>query len=102
MKSSSYNRVHIPVDRRHLLFQSLASIFISGKGVDSIAARERAKRNTNDIPVNKYAGINYDGDGDEIFHDTLDILFSTKSRPSPVVGPVRRAIFRGLVKPWQF
>lgn len=105
-KSSSYTRVRTPADRRRLIFQSLASAAISDTVINPTTAYERAKQNANDFPPDYawkvYAGVNYDEDGDEIFHDMLDVLFAVQTQPNPLIRPVRRNMFRDVVKSWPF
>lgn len=92
-------------DIRRLLFQSLAT-GRDGKNVefDDRLAREQAQKRALPLPEaqkkecgREYYGVNYDDDGDEMFHDLLDVLYFSQGRLVDNVG-VPRDAFRPLAK----
>lgn len=94
-KGGSFTRSRTPADRRRLLFQSLASTTTQDKLYDPVAARERAEENSKDTAA--YAVVNHDEDGDEMFHDMLDVLCAVQPEHRPL-APIHRNAFRRVVK----
>ncbi|EFR01686.1 hypothetical protein MGYG_04689 [Nannizzia gypsea CBS 118893] len=91
-------------DHRRAIFQSLAT---SRDGVTlpynrqewTDKARERAYQFDKSCRFRlEYAAVNCDEDGDEMYHDILDILFSSQIETHPSFAPVARDSFRPLAK----
>lgn len=108
----SLSRSRTAADHRRLLFQSLA-ITTLGASSDPVAsgkiahadanpeAREdRAARNATEglDPHQDWPVVNRDGDGDEIFHDLLEVLYATQPRGPVWLAPVDRDGFRWVAK----
>ncbi|KAK7936057.1 hypothetical protein PG985_001552 [Apiospora marii] len=100
----SLSRSRTPADHRRLLFQSLATTTLSlspvGKTADSEAREDRAARNATEglAPHQDWPVLNRDGDGDEIFHDLLEVLYATQPRGPVWLAPVDRDGFRWVAK----
>ncbi|CAI6085661.1 unnamed protein product [Clonostachys chloroleuca] len=74
----SRGRARTPADERRLLFQSLATATHDGAR-DADTDRQRATRNAFSMPEPDFEEMewlhsNYCDDGDEMFHDVLDVL----------------------------
>ncbi|CAH0044969.1 unnamed protein product [Clonostachys solani] len=101
---SNRGRARTPADERRLLFQSLATVTHDGTH-DPDGDRQRAARNAFFMPEPHYQDMdwldtNYCDDGDEMFHDVLDVLFlfqydEDKFYP---LGNVQREDFRATAK----
>ncbi|KAL1608210.1 hypothetical protein SLS60_003149 [Paraconiothyrium brasiliense] len=76
--TGTHGRARTPADHRRLLFQSLAthSLSTANNTINEAARRRYARRNAFDVEerVRDYASINRDDDGDEMYHDLLDVL----------------------------
>ncbi|KAH7128204.1 hypothetical protein B0J11DRAFT_483916 [Dendryphion nanum] len=104
--SSNFTRSRSPADHRRLLFQSLAEIDGKLAPFDEEFAFSEAHRRAFDFPdalewysAVDWASTNYDYDGDELYHDLLDILHSTHPRrDNPPLAPIHREAFRHLGK----
>lgn len=92
-------------DIRRLLFQSLATSRDGKKVVfDDELARDQARERALAFPEaqrpenrRQYYRVNYDDDGDEMFHDLLDVLYFSQGRCVDKYG-VPRDAFRPLAK----
>lgn len=77
--ASNLSRTRTPADHRRLIFQALASTHEADKiPFNETEARRLAEENAFEVEehVKCFAVTNYDNDGDEMFHDVLDILFA--------------------------
>ncbi|VUC29360.1 unnamed protein product [Clonostachys rosea] len=91
-------------DHRRLLFQSLARTAHMPEQDDSAEARKRAARNSySGIPPADASAdrlsVNYDEDGDEIYHDVLDTLHAARvdlARPRDSFREDAKVLARGL------
>ncbi|KAK7189997.1 hypothetical protein DPSP01_006297 [Paraphaeosphaeria sporulosa] len=75
----NHGRTRTRADQRRLLFQSLATCSVSkedpAESADEDARRRYAHRNAFDVKHDEdYARVNRDDDGDEMYHDLLDVL----------------------------
>ncbi|KAK9783799.1 hypothetical protein SCAR479_00358 [Seiridium cardinale] len=98
---NSFSRLRIAADHRRLLFQSLATTTYDGP-YDPVKARQRATRNAYFVTNPAYdrlewPSVNSDNDGDEMYHDVLDILHATQPRIASIVE-VKRDKFRNCAK----
>ncbi|KAI1457604.1 hypothetical protein F4805DRAFT_166801 [Annulohypoxylon moriforme] len=89
-------------DHRRLLFQSLATT-THNEAYDPVEAQRRAALNAQFEPDPFYQNpdwlfINRDDDGDEMFHDVLDVLHTTQPGISFPYGTVPRDDFREYAK----
>ena len=105
--SSNYARSRSAAGQRRLLFQTLAtSVDRTSLPIDDELVRSEAGRRAFDFPdageptsLSNFAATNYGDDGDEIFHNVLDILYLTRPlRDSPSTAPVHRDAFWPLEK----
>ena len=105
-EESIATRTRAPADTRRLIFQSLATTH-DGKKLpfDAEFARMQAERMAFDFASvldgdswKVYAKTNYDEDGDEIFHDLLDVLYVVSQPPQVGWGGVPRDGFREFAK----
>ncbi|KAK2831982.1 hypothetical protein FQN49_006972 [Arthroderma sp. PD_2] len=101
---SNFCRGRTPADYRRAIFQSLAT---SRDGIglpyDEEEWKKQAKRRAYQFDRSEashieFAGINCDEDGDEMYHDVLDILYSSQIEIHPCLAPVYRDRFRPLAK----
>ncbi|KAH8893858.1 hypothetical protein GQ53DRAFT_859825 [Thozetella sp. PMI_491] len=97
--SGNYSRERTLADIRRLVFQGLAC---HGPGLaahNEAHWTAKAQQRATEQGVNEDAVlVNRDGDGDEIYHDLLDFLFSTQPEKSPWYAPCHRDGFRGFAK----
>ena len=98
-------RERSPADHRRLMFQSLATHYQGRLPLfDRAFAKELAAKNARDLPPEYRGGpvededVNFDSDGDEMFHDVLDFLASTMPDVPPNYAEPRRDSFRDLAK----
>jgi hypothetical protein len=98
-------RERSPADHRRIIFQSLANSYPdSFPSFDRVSAMELAAKNARDFPPEYRGGpiddkdVNFDGDGDELFHDVLDFLASTMPYVPPTYAEPHRDSFRDLAK----
>lgn len=105
MDSWNYSRERTPADMRRLVFQGLAvpALPVGLPSFDdshwTAKAQQRAVDFENQHGLNEdVAVVNRDGDGDEIYHDMLDFLFSSQPEKSPWYAPCHRDGFRGFGK----
>lgn len=96
----THGRVRTRADHRRLLFQSLASrsSSIADSPANEAARRRYARRNAFDVDERDedYANNNRDDDGDEMYHDLLDVLEKNAPENYPYGAP--RDSFRPLAK----
>lgn len=98
-REGNYCRGRTPADHRRLLFQSLATYRDSrNTPLDVKKWRHQAERRAFELPDSRHAGINCDEDGDEMYHDVLDVVFSTQPIVSEALAPVERDEFRSIAK----
>jgi hypothetical protein len=107
-EAGSLSRARTAADHRRLIFQSLATATTTPLTEPHDKAEERARRNAFDMSPEKdsqfssrrdFASVNYDADGDEMFHDVLDVLYLTLLRPGGLgLAPIRRDGFRAVTK----
>jgi hypothetical protein len=71
------------VDHHRLIFQSLATAIHDNSSYNNPELSRSSK---------------HDGDGDEIYHDLLDVLYSTQEIKHPGVSPVHRETLRSVAK----
>ncbi|CAH0018613.1 unnamed protein product [Clonostachys rhizophaga] len=103
------SRRRTAADHRRLLFQSLARMAYMPEQDDSAEAQKRAARNSYSgiLPADVSAdrlSVNYDEDGDEIYHDVLDALHAAQplrgqadlGRPRDSFREEAQALTRGL------
>ncbi|KAI0887347.1 uncharacterized protein GGS22DRAFT_156833 [Annulohypoxylon maeteangense] len=96
------SRSRTVADHRRLLFQSLATTTHSGS-FDPIETQKRAIYNAHFEPDAFYGNsdwlfVNRDDDGDEIYHDVLDVLHTIQPEPNYPYAGVRRDGFREFAK----
>ncbi|KAK4452545.1 hypothetical protein QBC34DRAFT_455322 [Podospora aff. communis PSN243] len=97
----NFSRVRTLADHRRLIFQGFASRHGSPFYEASIA-RKLAARNAFDCHdriehVADLCAMNYDDGGDEIFHDLLEILYSSQDQMlNPCIAPATKDAFRPL------
>ncbi|PYH43527.1 uncharacterized protein BP01DRAFT_100140 [Aspergillus saccharolyticus JOP 1030-1] len=109
-EQSNLTRRRTRADFRRLVFQGLASGVVpkTAEQEESREARERerehARRNAFDIPSAEddpvqleFCAVNYDEDGDEMFHDVLDVLYNVQDKKVWEAG-VMRAGWREVAK----
>lgn len=100
----TFSRTRTAADHRRTIFQSLASPRVeSNPDFQSHVWEELAKENALDVSYYDESDlplvINRDADGDELFHDILDVVFwAQPHHVPPLYGPSRREAFRESVK----
>ncbi|KAK7963600.1 hypothetical protein PG996_008705 [Apiospora saccharicola] len=98
------SRSRTAADHRRLLFQSLATTTLSPSGntadTDAEARENRAARNATEglDPYQDWPVVNRDADGDEIFHDLLEVLYATQPKGPVWLASVDRDGFRWVAK----
>ncbi|KAK8065147.1 hypothetical protein PG997_011894 [Apiospora hydei] len=101
-RGGNLSRSRTEADHRRLLFQSLATATLGtpAEELESDAALDRAARNAieDPSPYQNWPVINHDGDGDEIFHDLLEVLYATQPRGPIWLAPVGMDGFRWVAK----
>ncbi|KAI1212924.1 uncharacterized protein F4807DRAFT_412124 [Annulohypoxylon truncatum] len=100
--AGSSARSRTVADHRRLLFQSLATATHNGS-YDPAEAQERAIYNAHFEPDAFYDNpdwlfVNRDDDGDEMYHDVLDVLHECQPEPNYPYGGVPRDGFREFAK----
>lgn len=98
----NFSRLRTKADHRRLIFQSLASKTLHNQKYDPQSARQLAIRNAFlDIDWEGHLDLcatNHDDDGDEIYHDLLDVLYSTQIIKHPWLAGIPRDSFRPVAK----
>ncbi|KAI2469270.1 hypothetical protein F4781DRAFT_395257 [Annulohypoxylon bovei var. microspora] len=100
--AGSSARSRTVADHRRLLFQSLATT-THDRPYDPVEACQRATYNAHFESDAFYANpdwlfVNHDDDGDEMYHDVLDVLHATQPEPNYPYAGVQRDAFRELAK----
>ncbi|OKL57149.1 hypothetical protein UA08_07633 [Talaromyces atroroseus] len=101
IEESNFSRMRTRADHRRLIFQSLASTTCHSQPYDPESARQLALRNALDTDWEGHLDLcatNHDDDGDEIYHDLLDVLYSTQIVKHAGLAPVPRDAFRPIAK----
>ena len=100
IEQGGWSRMRTDADHRRLLFQSLASLYSPEPHYDTEAARKLALRNALDVDEfwQDIAVCNHDPDGDEIYHDLLDVLYSSQEIKHELIAGVHRNGFRAIAK----
>lgn len=100
IEEGSDSRLRTKADHRRLIFQSLASathtIPYDYENARKMALHEAFQADWE--PHLDFCSLNHDDDGDEIYHDLLDILYSTQEEKSPWLATVPRDAFRPVAK----
>lgn len=106
----SYSRRRTSGDMRRLVFQGLSDFFASHASSTSVdlptfdeelwssAARARSLEGMDDDEDEEEPVVNRDEDGDEIYHDIIDVLYATQPERDPSYGDCRRDAFRQVAK----
>ncbi|CRG83594.1 hypothetical protein PISL3812_00948 [Talaromyces islandicus] len=100
ISEGNFSRMRTKADHRRLVFQSLASA-AHATPYDDEGARELALQDAFDVDREDcmdFCSSNHDDDGDEIYHDLLDVLYSTQERKHPGLAPAPRDAFRAVAK----
>ncbi|KAI1142017.1 hypothetical protein F5Y05DRAFT_212440 [Hypoxylon sp. FL0543] len=102
IEQGNLSRMRTEHDRQRLLFQSLATSTTPSSVQDEARTRARsiARRHAFDVPemFSDFSVVNNDEDGDEIYHDLLDVLYSTQEVKHISLSPVPRNSFRSVAK----
>ncbi|KAJ5287450.1 hypothetical protein N7478_003136 [Penicillium angulare] len=96
----SRSRMRTYADRCRLLFQSLASVS-HNMPHDPESALKLAQQGAFEVEYEShldFCSMNRDDDGDEIYHDLLDVLYSTQEEKAPWLACVHRNSFRPRAK----
>ncbi|QKX57760.1 uncharacterized protein TRUGW13939_04880 [Talaromyces rugulosus] len=100
IEQGSDSRLRTKADHRRLVFQSLASTTHKIQ-YDYEDARKIARHDAFEVDWEsdlEFCSLNHDDDGDEIYHDLLDVLYSTQEEKSPGLARVPRDAFRPIAK----
>ncbi|KAI1450868.1 hypothetical protein F5Y02DRAFT_6076 [Annulohypoxylon stygium] len=100
--AGSSGRQRTAADHRRLLFQSLATATYTGP-CDPVETQKRAVYNAHFVADGFYdypdwLFVNRDDDGDEMYHDVLDVLHTVQPEPNYPYGGVDRDSFREIAK----
>lgn len=98
-EEDNFSRCRTPADHRRLLFQCFA-LRHAHPLYEAPIARKLAVRNAFDYERDfgsNLCAMNYDEDGDEIFHDLLEVLYSSQEQHPPRAPAIMDA-FRPLAK----
>lgn len=104
IEESNQSRMRTAADHRRLLFQSLASVIPDGPDKPSYnlsRACQLALRNSTEVCHEMSLDLcrqNYDDDGDEIYHDLLEVLFSTQEERHPALARAPSDAFHPTAK----
>ena len=103
VEEGNISRQRSKADHRRLIFQSLASRLdpTLKPHYDAESARRLALYNAFEVEYEsrrEYCALNHDDDGDEIYHDLLDVLYGTQITYDPRYSPVHRDDFRSVAK----
>ncbi|KAK4044165.1 hypothetical protein C8A01DRAFT_31767 [Parachaetomium inaequale] len=94
------SRMRTRADHRRRIFQSLAST-TANHVYDPSSARQLALRNAFDVEredCHEICKPNHDDDGDEIYHDLVDVLCATQKTEHPGLSTAPRDPFRGVAR----
>ncbi|KAF2630902.1 hypothetical protein BU25DRAFT_489020 [Macroventuria anomochaeta] len=98
------HRVRRPADHTRLIFQSLATSYDNFhvppdvRAVQSLVVHNVARISAEQIHAFQDARMHFDEDGDEMYHDVLDVLVSTQPYVPPGFAEPSRDAFRALAK----
>jgi hypothetical protein len=97
----NFSRVRTLADHRRLLFQGFASRYgfplYEAPIARKLAARNAFACHDRIEHVADLCAMNYDDGGDEIFHDLLEILYSSQDQMlNPCIAPATKDAFRAL------
>ncbi|KAI1451533.1 hypothetical protein F4805DRAFT_451112 [Annulohypoxylon moriforme] len=103
IEESNFSRIRTRWDRLRLLFQSLATGTVPHSAQAAVRdhARLLTARHAFDVSWDGFldiCAVNHDDDGDEIYHDLLDVLYSTQEERPSWSTLVRRDAFRDIAK----
>ena len=101
VEEGNLSRQRSKADHRRLIFQSLASRLEPKPHYDAESARRLALHNAFEVEYEsrrEYCALNHDDDGDEIYHDLLDVLYGTQIAYDPRYSSVPRDDFRPVAK----
>ncbi|KAI1209536.1 uncharacterized protein F4807DRAFT_467726 [Annulohypoxylon truncatum] len=103
IEESNFSRIRTRWDRLRLLFQSLATSTVPLAAQDSARSHARllTARHAFDVSWDGWldnCAVNHDDDGDEIYHDLLDVLYSTQEERPRWSTLVPRDAFRNIAK----
>ncbi|KAH6615972.1 hypothetical protein B0J18DRAFT_459895 [Chaetomium sp. MPI-SDFR-AT-0129] len=105
IEEGSNSRMRTRADHRRRIFQSLASTVVADDDHTRIyhpqRARSLALRNAFEVEYedhHEFCRPNHDDDGDEIYHDLIDLLCATQEVKHPGLATVPRDGFRGVAK----
>ncbi|KAI0888798.1 uncharacterized protein GGS22DRAFT_152369 [Annulohypoxylon maeteangense] len=103
IEESDLSRMRTRWDRLRLLFQSLATGSVPLTAQDRVRAHARllTARHSFDVSWDGWldsCAVNHDDDGDEIYHDLLDVLYSTQEERPRWSALVPRDAFRNIAK----
>lgn len=100
-REGNHSRARTPADHRRLLFQSLATD-CDGRNfpLDVKERQQQAERRAFELTDyrHEFARINCDEDGDEMYHDVLEVIFSTQPVVGEALAPVELDDFRSIAK----
>lgn len=94
-------RGRTPADHRRLLFQSLATDCDDRiLPLDVKEWQQQAERRAFELTDyrHEFARINCDEDGDEMYHDVLEVIFSTQPVVDEALAPVEQDEFHSIAK----
>ncbi|KAF2198579.1 hypothetical protein GQ43DRAFT_434136 [Delitschia confertaspora ATCC 74209] len=100
----SSSRTRTPADHCRMLFQSLATKTASNSQLFNLSeARKLSERRAYQVPEYQsmsrdFCRPNFDDDGDELFHDVLDVLYTVQPLEIGPYARVERDSFRELAK----
>lgn len=99
IEAGNHSRMRTKADHRRLVFQSLASA-IHDTPYDDEGARKQALEDAFDVDDfhADFCSSNRDEDGDEMYHDLLDVLYSTQEERHPGLANADRNEFRPVAK----
>jgi hypothetical protein len=102
VEEGNLSRQRSKADHRRLMFQSLAARLDPKPHYHAESARRLALRNAFEVEHESRqdnCASNHDHDGDEIYHDLLDVLYGTQiTHRNPRYSPVPRDDFRLVAK----
>lgn len=100
IEEGNFSRMRSKADHRRLVFQSLGSA-THATPYNNEDARKLARQGAFDVDRDDcmdFCSINRDDDGDEIYHDLLDVLYATQEEKDPGLAPAPRDAFRPVAK----
>ncbi|KAI1652927.1 hypothetical protein F4813DRAFT_286753 [Daldinia decipiens] len=98
----NHSRMRTRSDHDRIIFQSLANSTVPATMQDEVRRRVNELAHRNLFDVNEFfhdlCGLNNDADGDEIYHDLLEVIYSTQEEVPPGLANVPRDKFRSIAK----